>query len=123
MHEPDFYASHSLRSNFPLDEILKNMENERITDVNYPTRSGDGLRKKHRRRCNEELEKDFICLYNCGKSYATDAARNKHMRDKHNDVTKTERERKARDIIVKFSLKNSQDIVSRISQLTMPQQV
>ena len=31
------------------------------------------------------------------------------MRDKHNDVTKTERERKARDLIFKFNLKNSSD--------------
>jgi hypothetical protein len=30
-----------------------------------------------------------------------------HMRDKHNDVTKTERDRKAREIIRNFSLKNS----------------
>jgi hypothetical protein len=59
-------------------------------------------------------------MYSCGKSYATDAARNKHMRDKHNDVTKTERERKARDLIFKFNLKNSSDVLSKISQLTIP---
>ena len=44
------------------------------------------------------------------------------MRDKHNDVTKTERDRKAREIIRNFSLKNSQDIVAKLSQLTQAQQ-
>ena len=38
------------------------------------------MRKKHVRRCAKELKKEFPCLYNCGKSYATDAARNMHMR-------------------------------------------
>lgn len=80
------------------------------------------LRKKHVRRCAKELKKEFPCLYNCGKSYATDAARNMHMRDKHNDVTKTERDRKAREIIRNFSLKNSQEIVAKLSQLTQAQQ-
>lgn len=46
-------------------------------------------RKKVNRRTAKELNKKFACLYNCGKSYATDAARNMHMREKHNDVTKT----------------------------------
>lgn len=68
-------------------------------------------RKKHVRRCAKELKKEFPCLYNCGKEYATDAARNMHMREKHNDVTKTERDRKAREIIRTFGLKNGQDII------------
>ena len=59
-------------------------------------------RKKVNRRTAKELNKKFACLYNCGKSYATDAARNMHMREKHNDVTKTERDRKAREIIRLF---------------------
>ena len=34
------------------------------------------------------------------------------MREKHNEVTKTERDRKARDIIQKCGLKNNNDIVN-----------
>ena len=79
-------------------------------------------RKKHVRRCAKELKKEFPCLYNCGKEYATDAARNMHMREKHNDVTKTERDRKAREIIRTFGLKNGQDIIQKLSQLTQAQQ-
>lgn len=44
------------------------------------------------------------------------------MRDKHNDVTKTERDRKAREIIRNFGLKNGQDIIQKLSQLTQAQQ-
>lgn len=72
-------------------------------------------RKKHVRRCAKELKKEYPCLYNCGKEYATDAARNMHMREKHNDVTKTERDRKAREIIRTFGLKNGQDIIQKLS--------
>ena len=78
----------------------------------------DNVRKKHVRRCAKELKKEFPCLYNCGKEYATDAARNMHMREKHNEVTKTERDRKAREIIRTCGLKNNTDIVSKLSSLT-----
>lgn len=78
-------------------------------------------RKKVNRRTAKELNKKFHCLYNCGKSYATDAARNMHMREKHNDVTKTERDRKARDLIKTFKLNNNSEIVNRLSELTQVQ--
>jgi hypothetical protein len=73
------------------------------------------MRKKHVRRCAKELKKDFPCLYNCGKEYATDAARNMHMREKHNEVTKTERDRKARDIIRTCGLKTNSEIITKLS--------
>jgi len=73
------------------------------------------MRKKHVRRCAKELKKEFPCLYNCGKEYATDAARNMHMREKHNEVTKTERDRKARDIIRVCGLKNNSEIITKLS--------
>ena len=82
----------------------------------------ENQRKKHIRRCAKELQKEFPCLYNCGKEYATDAARNMHMRDKHNEVTKTERDRKAREIIRTCGLKNNTEIVNKLSQLTQVQQ-
>ena len=79
-------------------------------------------RKKHMRRCAKDLEKKFPCLHNCGKEYATDAARNMHMREKHNEVTKTERDRRARDIIRNCGLKNNSEIVNKLSMLTKEQQ-
>ena len=78
----------------------------------------ENQRKKHVRRCAKELAKEFPCLYNCGKEYATDAARNMNMREKHNEVTKTERDRKAREIIRTCGLKNNVEIVNKLSQLT-----
>ena len=75
-------------------------------------------RKKHVRRCAKELRKNYPCLYNCGKEYATDAARNMHMREKHNEVTKTERDRKAREIVKQCNLKNNPDTINKLSQLT-----
>jgi len=80
-----------------------------------------GFRKKHVRRCAKELKKEFQCLYNCGKSYATYAALNMHMREKHNEVTKTERDRKAREIIRTIGLKSNSDIVNKLSSLTQVQ--
>ena len=50
--------------------------------------------------------------------YATDAARNMHMRTKHNELTKTERDKKARDIIKTCGLKSNTDIVSKLGKLT-----
>ena len=82
----------------------------------------NNLRKKHVRRCAKELKKEFPCLYNCGKEYATDAARNMHMRTKHNEVTKTERDKKARDIIRTCGLKNNTEIITKLSMLTKQQQ-
>ena len=75
----------------------------------------ENQRKKHVRRCAKELAKEFPCLYNCGKEYATDAARNMHMREKHNEVTETERDRKAREIIRTCGLKNNVEIVNKLS--------
>lgn len=100
-------------------------ENYKIIQNYYEMRHNrkeTSIRKKHIRRCAKELKKDFPCLYNCGKEYATDAARNMHMRTKHNEVTKTERDRKARDIIRNCGLKNNSEIVQKLSMLTKQQQ-
>ena len=45
-----------------------------------------------------------------------------HMREKHNEVTKTERDRKAREIIRTIGLKSNSDIVNKLSSLTQVQQ-
>lgn len=79
------------------------------------------MRKKHVRRCAKELTKNYRCLFNCGKEFASDASRNMHMRKKHNEVTKTERDRKIREIIRKSNLKNNQETIDKLSQLTFHQ--
>jgi hypothetical protein len=38
-----------------------------------------------------------------------------HMREKHNEVTKTERDRKAREIIRTCGLKNNVEIINKLS--------
>jgi len=96
--------------------------NNLIHNIEMRNTRRENLRKKHVRRCAKELQKEFPCLYNCGKEYATDAARNMHMREKHNEVTKTERDRKAREIIRTCGLKNNTEIVNKLSQLTQVQQ-
>ena len=78
-----------------VDNILTN-------NVSKPSETEKGKRKAVHRRTAKELNKKLPCLYNCGKSYATDAARIMHLREKHNDVTKTERDRKSREIIGLF---------------------
>lgn len=103
-----------------VNSLIQNLEIK--TQLTSQISKRETQRKKHVRRCAKELKKEFPCLYNCGKEYATDAARNMHMRDKHNDVTKTERDRKAREIIRTFGLKNGQDIIQKLSQLTQAQQ-
>ena len=96
-----------------VNSLIQNLEMKN-TPINQMSKR-ETQRKKHVRRCAKELKKEFPCLYNCGKEYATDAARNMHMREKHNDVTKTERDRKAREIIRTFGLKNGQEIISKLS--------
>ncbi len=99
----------------PLDEQLKrdqlmNLLSNIETNPHAPMHR-DNQRKKHVRRCAKELQKDYPCLYNGGKVYATDAARNMHMREKHGEVTKTERDRKAREIVRQCKLKNSPETI------------
>jgi hypothetical protein len=95
-----------------LNNIIENIERQGVPRVQH------SLRKKHVRRCAKELVRQFKCLYNCGKEFATDAARNMHMRKKHNEVTKTERDRKAREIINMCNLKNNQETLRKLSNLT-----
>ena len=105
-------------SNDNMSDQRQSIMNNLIQNFEMRASKRDNIRKKHVRRCAKELKKEFPCLYNCGKEYATDAARNMHMREKHNEVTKTERDRKAREIIRTCGLKNNTDIVSKLSSLT-----
>ena len=114
--EDDQSSGGSIVESHNPENLLHKMNIIKNFDISMQRR--ETMRKKHVRRCAKELKKNFTCLYNCGKEYATDAARNMHMREKHNEVTKTERDRKARDIIRNCGLKSSSDIVSKLSQLT-----
>lgn len=107
-----------IASNGGISEQRHQMMNTLIQNLEARQSKKESLRKKHVRRCAKELKKEFPCLYNCGKVYATDAARNMHMREKHNEVTKTERDRKAREIMRNIGLKSSSDIVGKLSSLT-----
>ena len=57
-------------------------------------------RKKHLRRCANEIAKSFKCPYaDCEKVYGSEGSLNLHMKIKHNAGSKTEREKAARQII------------------------
>ena len=57
-------------------------------------------RKKHLRRCANEIEKSFRCPYSdCEKLYGSEGSLNLHMKIKHNAGSKTEREKAARQLI------------------------
>ena len=110
-------TSEGHKSSYSHTDVVDGKRLNMIYDGNFqgPHSKKDHQRKKHHRRCAKELIKDFPCLYNCGKAYATEAARNMHMREKHNEVTKTERDKKARDIIRRCGLKNNSEIVNKLS--------
>ena len=57
-------------------------------------------RKKHLRRCANEIEKSYKCPYGgCFKVYGSEGSLNLHMKIKHNAGSKTEREKVARQIL------------------------
>lgn len=57
-------------------------------------------RKKHFRRCANEIAKSYTCPYNnCGKLYGSEGSLNLHMKQKHNAGSKTEREKYAKEIL------------------------
>lgn len=54
-------------------------------------------RKKHFRRCANEISKSYTCPYSsCGKNYGSEGSLNLHMKQKHNAGSKTEREKLAK---------------------------
>ena len=57
-------------------------------------------RKKHFRRCANELEKDFKCPFgDCKKIYGSEGSLNLHMKLKHNAGSKTDREKLAKQVV------------------------
>jgi hypothetical protein len=58
-------------------------------------------RKRHFRRCNNEIAKSYRCPYGtCPKTYGSEGSLNLHMKIKHAAGSKTDREKYARDLVV-----------------------
>ena len=61
-------------------------------------------RKRHFRRCANELDKDFKCPFPpCSKIYGSEGSLNLHMKLKHNAGSKTDREKLAKTIVMKIN--------------------
>lgn len=60
-------------------------------------------RKRHFRRCNNEIAKAYNCPYShCGKTYGSEGSLNLHMKIKHHAGSKTDREKFAREIVIQI---------------------
>jgi hypothetical protein len=58
-------------------------------------------RKRHNRRCANEIEKSYQCPFDdCGKYYGSEGSLNLHLRLKHKAGSKTEREKTAKQIVM-----------------------
>lgn len=74
---------------------------------NNPNRWYSSGRKRHFRRCNNEIQKSYICPYGtCGKNYGSEGSLNLHMKLKHKAGSKTEREKYAREIVISIRAGN-----------------
>ena len=57
-------------------------------------------RKRHNRRCADELDKQFKCPYEgCSKLYGSEGSLNLHIKLKHNGGNKTDREKIAKSLV------------------------
>ena len=57
-------------------------------------------RKRHNRRCAEQISKGFTCPYEqCGKNYGSEGSLNLHIKLKHNGGNKTDREKIAKSLV------------------------
>lgn len=57
-------------------------------------------RKRHNRRCADEIAKAFTCPYeDCGKIYGSEGSLNLHIKLKHNGGNKTDREKIAKSLV------------------------
>ena len=73
-------------------------EDDQNTSSNILYASG---RKRHFRRCNNEIKKSYTCPYGaCGKNYGSEGSLNLHMKIKHQAGSKTDREKFARDTML-----------------------
>lgn len=57
-------------------------------------------RKKHNRRCANDIERKFRCPYHkCEKFYGSEGSLNLHIKIKHNGGNKTDREKIAKSLV------------------------
>lgn len=86
----------SLKSILQIEQFYNDQENlDRTTRERYL--SG---RKKHHRRCANEIERSLPCPYaKCNKAYSSEGALNLHIKIKHNGGNKTDREKIAKSIV------------------------
>ncbi len=80
-----------------IEEFYNDTENiERSSKERYI--SG---RKKHHRRCANEIKRQLMCPYpNCKKFYGSEGSLNLHIKIKHNGGNKTDREKIAKSIVI-----------------------
>ena len=85
-----------LKSILQVEQFYNDPENlEKTTRERYL--SG---RKKHNRRCANEIERILPCPYaKCNKTYASEGSLNLHIKLKHNGGNKTDREKAAKAIV------------------------
>lgn len=78
-------------------------------------------RKRHFRRCNNQIRKQYICPYGmCGKNYGSEGSLNLHMKIKHQAGSKTEREKFARDVVLALKEGSSLSDEQKESLLSLP---
>lgn len=83
------YKTYKIESFY--DENMDRFQNERYS-------SG---RKKHNRRCANDIERQFKCPYQkCEKFYGSEGSLNLHIKIKHNGGNKTDREKMAKTLVI-----------------------
>lgn len=98
-------ASSETKSNAPGngtagDDLCDEEDPSNMSSLNNNRWYSSG-RKRHFRRCNNEIKKSYICPYgSCGKNYGSEGSLNLHMKLKHKAGSKTEREKYAREIVI-----------------------
>lgn len=81
-----------------IDHTDSQQDNDDVSSSNILYASG---RKRHFRRCNNEIKKSYLCPYaGCGKFYGSEGSLNLHMKIKHLAGSKTDREKFARDTVL-----------------------
>jgi transcription elongation factor Elf1 len=81
-------------------------------------------RKRHNRRCADELEKDFICPYEaCNKLYGSEGSLNLHIKLKHNGGNKTDREKIAKSLVYANAKGLNLPVEQLTQQLNLPPKI
>lgn len=85
------------------DLLFKTFKIENFYDENldrFQSERYSSGRKKHNRRCANDIERQFKCPYSkCEKYYGSEGSLNLHIKIKHNGGNKTDREKIAKSIV------------------------